>query len=256
MIAVSGLERSSDNLWSGLDHRPRPRCSPPPRPGWSAPALPAVTGGCRAPASPRRWWPRPPRWSGPATRRCPPATWSTGCWPPRSDLGPTGRDDRFGYGLVDPVAALTAQVPPVAREPAGRPLLAGRGGLRRGARVRPTTTRGRGAGGDPLGFTAPRQQSRWTARAGRRRGRLGAGTALDRGSPLFVALVTGAALVVRRFRQSRPLIAARFRMPDRPRGLGRTERYEQLRPAHPGPRSPARPGGGAAWTRSTRWACG
>ncbi|WP_409364962.1 type VII secretion-associated serine protease mycosin [Catellatospora methionotrophica] len=29
------------------------------------------------------------------------------------DLGPAGRDDSFGYGLVDPVAALTAEVAPV-----------------------------------------------------------------------------------------------------------------------------------------------
>lgn len=28
------------------------------------------------------------------------------------DLGPKGRDDQFGYGLVDPVAALSATVPP------------------------------------------------------------------------------------------------------------------------------------------------
>lgn len=33
------------------------------------------------------------------------------------DLGPTGRDERYGFGLVDPVAALTAEVTPVRKNP-------------------------------------------------------------------------------------------------------------------------------------------
>jgi hypothetical protein len=33
------------------------------------------------------------------------------------DLGPAGRDDRFGYGEVNPVAALTSAVPIVRRNP-------------------------------------------------------------------------------------------------------------------------------------------
>ncbi len=33
------------------------------------------------------------------------------------DLGSLGRDDRYGYGEVDPVAALTSQIPPVAANP-------------------------------------------------------------------------------------------------------------------------------------------
>ena len=33
------------------------------------------------------------------------------------DLGPPGRDGDFGYGLIDPVAALTASVPEVAQNP-------------------------------------------------------------------------------------------------------------------------------------------
>ncbi|NJC69178.1 S8 family serine peptidase [Planosporangium thailandense] len=33
------------------------------------------------------------------------------------DLGPPGRDDRYGYGEVDPVAALTTQLPVVRRNP-------------------------------------------------------------------------------------------------------------------------------------------
>ncbi|MGA3561755.1 S8 family serine peptidase [Melissospora conviva] len=34
-----------------------------------------------------------------------------------SDLGPEGRDDRYGFGAVDPVAALTASVPSVQQHP-------------------------------------------------------------------------------------------------------------------------------------------
>ena len=33
------------------------------------------------------------------------------------DLGEPGRDDRYGYGEVDPVAALTATLPVVRRNP-------------------------------------------------------------------------------------------------------------------------------------------
>jgi type VII secretion-associated serine protease mycosin len=34
-----------------------------------------------------------------------------------TDLGPAGRDDRYGYGLVDPVAAVTKNLPEVAENP-------------------------------------------------------------------------------------------------------------------------------------------
>jgi type VII secretion-associated serine protease mycosin len=39
------------------------------------------------------------------------------------DLGPVGRDDQFGYGEVNPVAALTASVPIVRRNPLVAPAL-------------------------------------------------------------------------------------------------------------------------------------
>jgi subtilisin family serine protease len=34
-----------------------------------------------------------------------------------TDRGPPGRDDQYGYGIVNPVAALTADVPPVEASP-------------------------------------------------------------------------------------------------------------------------------------------
>jgi type VII secretion-associated serine protease mycosin len=48
------------------------------------------------------------------------------------DKGPSGRDDRFGWGLIDPLAAVSAEVPPVTADPLGRiaagPSSAGPGG--------------------------------------------------------------------------------------------------------------------------------
>ncbi len=80
------------------------------------------------------------------------------------DLGPTGRDDRFGYGVVDPVAALTAQVPPVTANPLDdqtSPGVTGFGPAPGSVDDDPVA----GAGSDPLGLAASGQQSRWTARA-------------------------------------------------------------------------------------------
>ncbi|MFR9777413.1 type VII secretion-associated serine protease mycosin [Micromonospora sp. MS34] len=115
------------------------------------------------------------------------------------DLGPTGRDDRFGYGLVDPVAALGTDVPLIGRNPLDDNDSPGVVGF--GPAPGPAgDTRAAGQGGDPF-YAAP-SQTRWSARA--------AGQAADSaperlwtGLALFVALVTGAALMIRRFRQAR-----------------------------------------------------
>jgi hypothetical protein len=37
------------------------------------------------------------------------------------DKGAPGRDDEYGYGIVDPVAALTADVPPLPPSPSAIP---------------------------------------------------------------------------------------------------------------------------------------
>ncbi|NJP34095.1 type VII secretion-associated serine protease mycosin [Micromonospora thermarum] len=111
------------------------------------------------------------------------------------DIGPTGRDDRFGYGLVDPVAALTADVPSVGRNPLddrSSPGVVGFGPAPGAADA--------AAGGDEMGIDASRQQARWSAQpAGSHHDstpeRLWTGLAIS------VALLTGTALVVRRLRQ-------------------------------------------------------
>ncbi|SBT49023.1 type VII secretion-associated serine protease mycosin [Micromonospora auratinigra] len=116
------------------------------------------------------------------------------------DLGPTGRDDRFGYGLVDPVAALTADVPSVGRNPLddnAAPGVVGFGPAPGSGDARAAA----GQGGDPF-YTVPRQQTKWAARAAGE----ATGDAPDRlwtALALLVALVTGAALVVRRIRHAR-----------------------------------------------------
>ncbi|MEV4842113.1 type VII secretion-associated serine protease mycosin [Micromonospora matsumotoense] len=197
VIAVAGLERDSENLWSGsiTGHATT----------LTAPATGLV--GARPPSN---------YWGVQGTSFAAPLVTATAAlvrarYPEMSagdvvnrllstakDIGPTGRDDRFGYGLVDPVAALTADVPLVYRNPLDdndSPGVVGFGPAPGSAE----DARAGGTGSDPLGFTAPRQHTRWTAQpAG------GADDAAPRrlwtGVAVTVALVTGVALMVRRFR--------------------------------------------------------
>ncbi|GAB3951115.1 type VII secretion-associated serine protease mycosin [Micromonospora vulcania] len=198
VIAVSGLERSSDNLWSGsITGRATVLTAPatglvgarPPSGYWRVQgtsfAAPLVAATA---ALVRSRYPQMP--AGEVVNRL---------LATARDLGPTGRDDRFGYGVVDPVAALTADVPPVTANPLDdqtSPGVVGFGPAPGSA----DDDRVAGAGTDPLGLTAPRQQTRWAARpAGAQDD--SAPERLWTGAAIFVALVTGAALMVRRFRQ-------------------------------------------------------
>ncbi|KOX09534.1 type VII secretion-associated serine protease mycosin [Micromonospora profundi] len=198
VIAVAGLDGGSDNLWSGsITGRATVLTAPatglvgarPPTGYWRVQgtsfAAPLVAATA---ALVRSRYPQMP--AGEVVNRL---------LATARDLGPTGRDDRFGYGVVDPVAALTAEVPPVTANPLDdqtSPGVVGFGPAPGTADDDPVE----GAGSDPLGFTAPRQQTGWTARP--------AGLAEDSppeqlwtGAVLLAALVTGAALMVRRFRQ-------------------------------------------------------
>ncbi|MBM0232550.1 type VII secretion-associated serine protease mycosin [Micromonospora sp. STR1_7] len=198
VIAVSGLERSSDNLWSGsITGR--------------ATVLTAPANGLVGARPPSGYW-RVQGTSFAAPLVAATAALVRSRYPQMSagdvvnrllvtarDIGPTGRDDRFGYGVVDPVAALTAQVPPVAANPLDdqtSPGVVGFGPAPGSGDDSPVA----GAGSDPLGLTVPRHQTRWTARpAGAQDD--SAPEQLWVGAVLFVALVTGTALMVRRFRQ-------------------------------------------------------
>ncbi|MET8834495.1 type VII secretion-associated serine protease mycosin [Micromonospora sp. NPDC004540] len=201
VLAVAGLDRNSENLWSGSITGHQTVLTAPATAlygartdggywrvqgtSFAAPLVAAAAALVRA---------RYPRMSaGDVVNRLITTA---------RDLGPTGRDDRFGYGLVDPVAALTTDVPSVGRNPLDdndSPGVVGFGPAPGAGQD--TRAAAAGQGGDPFGYN-PKQQTRWSARP--------AGQADDSaperlwtGLALFVALVTGAALMVRRFRQSR-----------------------------------------------------
>ncbi|SCE79439.1 type VII secretion-associated serine protease mycosin [Micromonospora purpureochromogenes] len=196
VIAVAGLEGSSENLWSGSITGHATTLTAPAtrlvgaRPGgywgvqgtsFAAPLVAATAALVRA---------RFPEMSaGDVVNRL---------LTTAKDIGPTGRDDRFGYGMVDPVAALTADVPLVHRNPLDdndSPGVVGFGPA-------PGSTddaQAGGTGSDPLGFTAPRQHTRWSAQpAGAEDD--SAPRRLWTGVAILVALVTGTALMIRRFR--------------------------------------------------------
>ncbi|MEV1329576.1 type VII secretion-associated serine protease mycosin [Micromonospora costi] len=197
VIAVAGLERNSENLWSGsITGRDTVLTAPATglvgaRPGgywrvqgtsFAAPLVAATAALVRS---------RYPQMSaGEVVNRLVTTA---------RDIGPTGRDDRFGYGLVDPVAALTADVPSVTGNPLDDNASPGVVGFGSAPGLGPDEPVA-GAGGDPLGLGATRQHTRWTARpAGVQHE--SAPEQLWTGAALFVALLTGAALMVRRFRR-------------------------------------------------------
>ena len=115
VIAVAGLERGGDELWPGSITGPETVLTAPAtgllgaRPGgywrvqgtsFAAPLVAATAALIRA-----RW---PDMSAGTVVQRLIETA---------EDLGAPGRDDRYGFGLVDPVAALTAGVDPVPRNP-------------------------------------------------------------------------------------------------------------------------------------------
>ncbi len=196
VIAVSGLERNSDNLWSG-----------------------AITGRATVLTAPASGLvgARPPGgyWRVQGTSFAAPLVAATAAlvrsrYPQMSagdvvnrllvtarDIGPTGRDERFGYGLVDPVAALTAEVPSSYANPLDDNDPPGVTGF--GPAPGSATT------GDPdaeqLGLTGSGQETRWRARAAGSPDDAGS-ERLWIGSAILVALLTGAVLMLRRFRRS------------------------------------------------------
>lgn len=115
VIAVAGLERDGDDLWTGSITGRQTVVSAPAtqlvgaRPGnyWQVQgtsfAAPMVSATA---ALIRSRWPAMP--AADVVNRIITSA---------RDLGPRGRDDRFGYGLVDPVRALTATIATVARNP-------------------------------------------------------------------------------------------------------------------------------------------
>ncbi|GAB3177155.1 type VII secretion-associated serine protease mycosin [Micromonospora palomenae] len=197
VIAVAGLEGSSENLWSGSITGHATTLTAPAtrlvgaRPGgiywgvqgtsFASPLVAATAALVRA---------RFPEMSaGDVVNRL---------LATAKDIGPTGRDDRFGYGMVDPVAALTADVPLVHRNPLDDQTSPGVVGFGPAPGSTDDAQAG-GTGSDPLGFTAPRQHTRWSAQPAGAEDDT-APRRLWTGVAILVALVTGTALMIRRFR--------------------------------------------------------
>jgi len=197
VVAVAGLENDTDRLWSGSITGPETVLTAPAtgltgaRPGgywrvqgtsFAAPLVAASAALLRA-----RW---PDMSAGSVVSRLVQTA---------RDLGPAGRDDRFGFGLVDPVAALNGVVSKRDRNPLDDNLSPGVSGFGRAPDAEMSTQPTRQP--DQLGMPATENRTSWAARP--------AGSSDDRGQErfwggggLFVALLVGSALVLRRSRRS------------------------------------------------------
>ncbi|MFI6823627.1 type VII secretion-associated serine protease mycosin [Micromonospora sp. NPDC050187] len=193
VIAVAGLERNSDDLWSGSISGPETVLTAPAtglvgaRPGgywrvqgtsFAAPLVTAAAALLRA-----RW---PQMSAGDVVNRLITTA---------RDIGPAGRDDRFGFGRLDPVAALTRDVLAVPRNPLDDNSSPGEVGFGRAPGVAETTD----TDADRLGLVGTRRDG-WTARAAGDP-EAAAPERLWGGVALGVILVTGTALVARRCRR-------------------------------------------------------
>jgi type VII secretion-associated serine protease mycosin len=203
VVAVSGLDRAHDGtLWASSITGPATVISAPAtslvgaRPGgywrvqgtsFAAPLVTATAALIRS------------RWPGMSAANVVNRLISTA-----RDIGPVGRDESYGFGAVDPVAALTRDLPAVERNPLDTsppPGVAGFGpapGVTEevDARVEGTPTggdnrqnRAAGAGAEPVTGARPQESS--------------PGGGLLGGMAAFVVLVTGGVLVIRRL--DRPL---------------------------------------------------
>jgi serine protease len=115
VIAVAGMDRDGDKIWSGSITGPETVVTAPStqlvgaRPGgywkvqgtsFAAPMVAATAALVRS-----RW---PTMSAGEVINRVMKSA---------KDLGAPGRDDTYGYGLVEPVRALTMEIPPVIANP-------------------------------------------------------------------------------------------------------------------------------------------
>ncbi|MFC6015489.1 type VII secretion-associated serine protease mycosin [Plantactinospora solaniradicis] len=195
VVAVAGLERESDALWSGSITGPETVLSAPAtglsgaRPGgfWQVQgtsfAAPLVAASA---ALVRSHWPKMS--AGDVVNRLINTA---------RDVGPSGRDDRFGFGVVDPVAALNGEVSTVQRNPLddgeAAPAVSGFGSAP-GQEQSPERAED---GSGTVGTAASGRSANWSAEPagspipGSRNGLFSSGL-------LFVVVVAGGVLLVRR----------------------------------------------------------
>ncbi|WP_230394028.1 type VII secretion-associated serine protease mycosin [Plantactinospora alkalitolerans] len=201
VVAVAGLERESDALWSGSITGPETVLSAPAtglsgaRPGgfWQVQgtsfAAPLVAASA---ALVRSHWPKMSA-ADVVNRLINTAR----------DVGLSGRDDQFGFGVVDPVAALNGEVSAVQRNPLddgeAAPAVSGFGSAPGQEQSPEQPEDGSGA----VGTLASGRSANWTAEP--------AGSPLP-GSPnglfssgaLLVVVVAGGVLLVRRLGRRGP----------------------------------------------------
>lgn len=191
VIAVTGLDHETETLWSG-----------------------AITGRATVLSAPANGLvgARPGgTWKVQGTSFASPLVSATAAlvrsrWPEMSagavvdrliktadDLGAVGRDDRFGYGLVDPVAALTATISAVARNPLDDAESPGEAGFGAAPGMAAATE---ATGNQPVDGQAPGSNAGWAAQqAGTaehpRRGLLGA-------AAIVIVVIAAGAFTARR----------------------------------------------------------
>ena len=193
VLAVTGLDRETESLWSGSITGAATVLAAPStglvgaRPGgtwkvqgtsFAAPLVSATAALVRA-----KW----PEMSA--------ATVVNRLITTASDLGAVGRDDRYGYGLVDPVAALTVGVSTVERNPLDTNAPHGVAGFGPAPGVAATAS-GSASGNQPVGGRAQGQHADWSAQPAGEPEPSKRGWAVV--FALLVTLVAAAAVTVRR----------------------------------------------------------
>jgi len=211
VLAVAGLERDTDELWSG-----------------------SVTGVETALAAPATGLigakPGPGYWLVQGTSFAAPMVAATAAlirsrFPDLSaanvvnrlistarDLGPAGRDDSFGFGRIDPVGALTADVGTVSSNPLDDGAAPGVAGFGRAPELTGAQTPAAGQPGRPTERAESRAPT-WAARPAGSPAERSPVTGWNEGALLLVVLAGGTVLVQRVSRGSRPRTRAPRRRP-------------------------------------------
>ncbi|WP_428983071.1 type VII secretion-associated serine protease mycosin [Phytohabitans maris] len=199
VLAVTGLDRETESLWSGSITGSATVLSAPAtglvgaRPGgtwkvqgtsFAAPLVTATAALVRA-----KW----PEMSA--------ATVVNRLITTATDLGAVGRDDRYGYGLVDPVAALTVGVSTVTHNPLDTNAPHGVAGFGAAPGVAVASS-GATSGHEPVGGRAQGIHTDWTAQPAGEPEHSKRGWAVGFGA-LVTLVAAAAAVLVRRRTRSR-----------------------------------------------------
>lgn len=199
VVAVSGMERDTDGLWSGAISGPQTVLTAP------------ATGLLGAGRDGGYWRVQGTSFAAPLVTAS--AALVRARWPQMSaadvvnrlvqtarDLGPTGRDDRFGFGLVNPLAALSNEVAAVPSNPLDDNLSPGEAGFG----PAPNVNAASGSGSqqtDQLRVAPPGERMRWAAHpAGGLEGPAGQSGVVWTSTVVLLVVLTGSVLLVNRHR--------------------------------------------------------